>query len=172
METAIVSIICVALVLFGGMTLSQGFLTSVDSTTAELGKVSNRGEEIMRTDLNAIGSSLNVDRDTLSVTLQNNGHTKLADFDKWDVIVQYHDDGGNYYTVWLPYTGGALGDNQWEVQWIHLDGGDEVFEPGVLNPGEDLQIRAKLNPAVGDNTTNLVVVSTPNGVATTSAFSP
>lgn len=172
METAIVSLVCIALVVFGGMTMSQGFLSSVDSTTTGLGEVGQRDEEIMRTKLDTVTTSVSAGRNYVSVRLENSGQTKLADFDKWDVIVQYYDDGGSYYVKWLTYTDGALGDNEWEVQWIRLDEGPEVFEPGVLNPGEEIEIRAQLNPLVGVGTTNLVVVSTPNGIPATISFSP
>ena len=174
METAIVSLICIALVVFGGMTMSQGFLTSVDSTTIGLEEMGQRNEKIMRTELSPVTASQPV-ANRVNVTLENSGQTKLADFDKWDVIVQYYDDGGSYYVKWLPYTEGTLGDNEWEKVGIYLDAGDEtpeVFEPNVLNPGEEIKIRAQLNPSVGAGTTNLVVISTPNGIPASISFSP
>ena len=172
METAIVSLVCIALMIFGGMTMSQGFLTSVDSSATRLEEMSDRGEQIMRTELSPASTSLNGARDTLTVNLENTGQTKLADFDKWDVIVQYYDGSANYYTKWLPYTDGALGDDEWTVQGIYLEGAAEAFEPNVVNPGETIRIEAKLNPVVGTDTTNLVVVSTPNGIPATTSFSP
>ena len=36
MENAIVSLVCIALIVFGGMTMSQGFLTSVDNSSMGL----------------------------------------------------------------------------------------------------------------------------------------
>ena len=95
METAIVSLICIALVMFGGMTMSQGFLTSVDTSTASLEEMGERGSEIMRTEL-ALLTTSQPSADIVNVTLENNGQTKLADFDKWDIIVQYYDSGGSY----------------------------------------------------------------------------
>ena len=174
METAIVSLICIALVLFGGMTMSRGFLTSVDTSTISLEEMGETGKEIMRTELATLTAS-QPSADIVNVTLENNGQTKLADFDKWDVIVQYYDSGGSYYIKWLPYTEGTLGDNEWEKVGIYLDAGagtPEVFEPNVLNPGEEIKISAKLNPTVGAGTTNLVVVSTPNGIPASISFSP
>ena len=171
METAIVSLICIALIVFGGMTMSQGFLSSVDSTTAGLEEISNRGEEIMRTRLSTVNATLQ-SPSLLEVRLQNDGQTKLADFDKWDVIVQYYTAGGTYYVKWLPYNEGTLGDNEWQKTGIYLDGQAETFEPGILNPGEEVRIEAKLNPPVGAGTTNLVVVSTPNGIPASIAFPP
>ena len=86
METAIVSLICIALIVFGGMTLSQGFLTSVDSTTGGLEELSERDEAIMRTELATDNTAMPSDS-LLQVTLENKGQTKLASFSKWDIII-------------------------------------------------------------------------------------
>jgi hypothetical protein len=74
--------------------------------------------------------------------------------------------------VWLPYTTEALGDNEWQVAWIQFNGKPEIFEPNILNPKEQMLIRAKLNPAVGAGTTNMAVVATPSGITASTYFSP
>jgi hypothetical protein len=170
-ETAIVSLICIALVVFGSMTMSRGFLTSVDSSTAGLEAAGNRNEIIMRTELSPVSTNMSA-ANTLEVTLENNGQTKIADFNKWDVIVQYYDGTGSYNTRWLPYNAGAPGDNEWGVVWIQLNGAAEVFDPNVLNPKEQIKIRAQLNPPVGAGTTNMVVIATPSGIPVSTYFSP
>ncbi len=171
METALISIICIALIVFGGMTMSQGFMTSVDASTTGLEEMGQRDETIMRTELSSVNTSMPASN-ILEITLDNTGHTKLADFDKWDVIVQYYDGTGTYYTTWLPHTSEELGDNKWTVSWIHLDGSAEIFEPNVFNPGEQLMITAQLDPSAGAGTTNMVVVATPNGIPLSTHFSP
>jgi hypothetical protein len=172
METAIVSLICIALMVFGGMTMSRGFFTSVDSSATRLEEIGSRNEQIMRTELTPDSATLDGALDTLTVDLQNTGQTKLADFDKWDIIVQYYDASGTYHTRWLPYAAGGAGDNEWEVTWLGMNGEDEVFEPDVLNPGETMRLDAQLSPPAGVDTTNMVVVSTPNGVTASAAFAP
>jgi hypothetical protein len=143
----------------------------VDTSTTGLEEVGQRDETIMRTELTPFLAS-QPSADTLEVTLENSGQTKLADFDKWDIIVQYYDDTGTYHIKWLPYTEETLGNNQWEVVEIQLDGEAEVFEPNVLNPEEQVRIRALLSPAVGAGTTNMVVVATPAGITASTYFSP
>jgi hypothetical protein len=170
METIIISLICIALVVFGGMTMSRGFMTSVDASTAGLEEVGQRNETILRTELSTVSADMPA-ADTLEVVLKNTGQVRLADFDVWDFIVHYYDGGGVYHVEWLPYSG-TPADNEWTVSWIHLDGAAEIYEPGVLNPGESISLRAQLNPAVGENTTNIVVVATPNGVTALTHFSP
>jgi flagellar protein FlaF len=171
METAIVSIICVALIAFGGMTMSRGFMTSVDNSARGMDTAGQRNETIMRTELTPSSTSF-PSGNTLDIILENTGQTKLADFDKWDVIIQYYDDTNNYHVVWLPYTDEALGDNEWQVSWIRYNGAPEVFEPGILNPKEEIKIRAQLKPAPGPGTTNLAVVATPNGITASTYFLP
>ena len=169
METTIVSLICIALVIFGGMTMSQGFLSSVDSTTAGLEEISNRGEDIMRTELTTVNATMQ-SANLVQVILQNTGQTKLTSFNKWDVIVQYYDSSGAYYVKWLPYNAGSLGDNEWTKEGIYLNEQPEAFEPNIVNPGEEIRIEAKLNPSVGAATTNMIVISTPNGIPASIPF--
>ncbi len=174
METAIISIICIAMVVFGGMTMSQGFMTSVDTSTMGLEEIGQRDEAIMRTELTPISTSLSTPSgpDPLEIILENTGQTKLADFNKWDVIVQYYDSSSDYHVEWLPYNEDTAGTYEWEVVWIRLDGQTEAFEPNVLNPGEQIMLRAWLDPSVGAGTTNMVIISTPSGVTVSTHFSP
>ncbi len=171
METVIVSIICIALIVFGGMTMSQGFMTSVDASTTGLDEIGQRDETIIRTELQPLSTNMTTNN-TLELILDNSGQTKLAHFNKWDFIVHYYDSTGNYTVKWLPYSDDTLGDNEWEIAWIRLNGEAEVYEPNVFNPEEQMMVRAQLNPAVGDNTTNMVVTATPSGITTLTYFSP
>ena len=166
METAIVSIICIALIVFGGMTMGKGFLSSVDTSTMGWEDMGERDETIMRTELSLLSATTFNNGLNVQASLDNSGQTKLASFSKWDVIVQYYDDSGNYYSRWLPYVEGTPGDNEWTVNAIYLNQQAEAFEPNILNPGEEIEVQAKLNPGIGRDTSNLVVISTPNGVAT------
>jgi hypothetical protein len=125
----------------------------------------------MRTEIIPLSASL-PSANTLEITVENSGQTRLADYDKWDIIVQYYDGTGTYHIVWLPYTQETLGDNEWEVAWIRVDGASEIFEPNVLNPKEQMLIRAQLDPAVGAGTTNMAVIATPSGITASTYFSP
>ena len=171
METAVVSLICIALIVFGGMTMGKGFLSSVDTSTMGWEDMGERDETIMRTELAPLTATTYNNGLNVQASLDNSGQTKLASFSKWDVIIQYYDDSGNYYSKWLPYAEGTPGDNEWTVNAIYLNRQAEAFEPNILNPGEEIEIQAKLNPGIGRDTSNLVVISTPNGVAASIAFS-
>ena len=171
METAIVSIICIALLVVGGMTMSENFLSSVDSSTVGLEQISDRGEEIMRTELATLSATMTA-ADTLEVALRNRGQTKLTSFSKWDVIVKYY-KSGSYHVTWLPYIDGSPGNNEWTVSGIYLSSENltaEIFEPEILNPGEEMIIQAKLSPGIQKGTTCDVIVSTPNGISDALSF--
>lgn len=174
METVLISIICIALMVFGGMTMSQGFMTSIDASTASLSEIGQRTETFTRTELTPISANITLvaGADPLEIVWKNTGQTKIADFDKWDVIVQYYDDSSNYTVKWLPYSAGGGGINEWGIGWIHLDGQPEIFEINVLNPGEEIMLKTWLDPSVGAGTTNMVVISTPGGVTSSTYFSP
>lgn len=170
MATAVVSIICIALIVLGGMTMSQGILTSADTTALSVEEISAREGEIMRTEVDAVRAAYLSWADFLRVTVDNSGQTKLASFSKWDFIVNYYDGEGTYYTKWLPYTEGTPGDNEWQKARVCLNGQPEFFEPGIMNPEEELVILAKLSPLPGDATTGEVIISTPNGIRDSISF--
>jgi hypothetical protein len=173
LETAFVSIICMALMVIGGMTMAQGFLRSIDDTSANISEISERDREIMRTNISILDASQSANN-TLAVNLSNIGQTKLAAYDKWDVIVHSTDAGGISHVTWLPYTDSGLNNNEWQLEGIYIDAEaktPEVFDPGLLNPEEEMVINCQLDPPVGPNTTNMVSISTPNGITVSKTFS-
>ena len=170
METAIVAIICIALIAFGGMTMSQGFLSSVDSTSAALEQMGQNSETIMRTELTVISAACDSKTGDLTVTLSDSGQTKLASFEDWDVIVNYTTDP-DYHVKWLPYTAGTPGADQWTVDSITMsDGSPESFELNILNPTERIVISGLLSPWPDKSSSMMVVVATPNGITASTSF--
>ena len=172
MEMVVIIIVCITLIVFGGMMMTQGFISSVDSATVSVEKITTTKGEVFRTDLSLL-SARQTGIDNIGLTLRNSGQIKLASFDKWDMIVQYYDSNQDYFTKWLPYAEGTPGDNEWQKIGIYLDAGDmtpEVFEPGILNPGEEMIIKVKLNPPPRDGTTVDTIIVTPNGIRDSVSF--
>ena len=170
MAVAIVSIICIAMIIVGGMTLSQGILTSADSAATNVESISVREGDMMRTDLTTVRAVQLSWADYLRVTVKNNGQTKLASFDKWDIIVSYFDGIGTIHSIWLPYSDSIPGNNEWQNARIGLYGPTEFFEPGILNPSEEMVVLARLNPLPGASTDVNVSLTTPNGIYDTMTF--
>ena len=104
----------------------------------------------------------------VEVMLRNDGDTKLADFDQWDVILQYTADDGSH-TAWYPYVEPAF-FGLWQNKWTYHSILSDAFDPDILNPGEEVVIRVSVLPAVATGTTNQVVIATPNGIAASTVF--
>jgi archaellum component FlaF (FlaF/FlaG flagellin family) len=169
MATILVSIICIAMIVVGGIALSNGILTSADTTAISVDEISLREGEIFRTSLDITRGTYLSWEDLLRVTVTNDGQTKLASFNKWDVIVHYS-DGSAYHSEWLPYTTEGLNNNEWKKARIGLNGPLEYFEPEILNPGEELVMLAKVSPRPGSNTTGEITVASPNGINDSISF--
>ena len=174
METAIAALIILAVVLFGALTIIQGHLSSQDAIAESWREMEERTGERARTRISQEDDEMiGAQGFDVRVILENTGQTRLADFSHWDVIVQYYDEDTNYYIKRLPYSGGSPEDDQWALTGIFQEtqtSTPDVFDPGILNPGEQAWFHLKLNPKVGAATNNWVVMSTPNGVTTQVVF--
>ena len=172
MSNAIVALVVIALMMTAALTWSQAAFTSFDSVSQSLKQTVQTTQEVSRTDITVIQAQRN--GSFVEVYVLNSGKVHLAQFANWDVLLQYYDAGKVYHISHLSYTENSNpGDNQWTVANIYFDsslGPKEVFEPGILNPGEVVFLKARLSPAVGSKTTNMVTVSTANGVATSAQF--
>ncbi len=167
MENAITGLIVVTLLLLAVFTIGQTYLTTQGAVLESWRGMEERLGERFRTNLSPVRAEVLVGGHFVELTLQNDGDTKLADFERWDVIVQYHEDGGMYIQRWLPYDD-LGGDNSWLVDFS--EGSMDVIEPRILNPGEQMVVRIALNPPVATGTTNWVTIAAPNGVSTAAAF--
>jgi hypothetical protein len=166
METAITGLIVITVLLLAILTLSHSFLSSQDAILGSWQEMEERMGERARTDISPLGATTNPVGDVVEVTLKNEGDTKLADFDRWDVILQY----GSGSVQWYPY---GAGRNKWGES-IYLDaseGTEEIFDPDILNPGEEIVIQVWLpltdTVPVG---THLATIATPNGISASTVF--
>ena len=170
MHMAIVSILLMALIVFGGMSLAQSFLSSTDNIRHSELESSELESEITRTDITGMDFSQASWANMLRVRLENSGQLKLASFSKWDLIANYYDGSGEQYTKWLPYTTDELAANEWRKIGLYLNGKDEVFEPEIFNPAEEIVIAARLSPSPGPGTTATLISITPNGIQKSISF--
>jgi archaellum component FlaF (FlaF/FlaG flagellin family) len=183
METVLTALVIIAIIVFAVLTLTEAFLSAQDTVRASWQELERRWGEQARTDLSPVGTQIKSDGAVVELTLRNDGDTKLADFDQWDVIVQYYeveieDDDPpvyqyHYHIYWLPYVESEPVTNEWKVVGIYLDAAGavpETYEPGILNPGEEILLRLRVSPPVGPDTANLVALSTSNGVGATTIF--
>jgi len=168
METALITLICVAIIIVGTVTTMMTSVQSAASLSESLKEMEGQAADIRRTEIDAI-DNVDVGDHDIDITVINDGHTDLAQFPKWDVIARYENSGSDYSTF-LEYTTDVdPGDNQWTVVGIYMpDDTPEVMDPNILNPGEKVVLRIGLNPLMDSTTYGRMTISTPNGVTSQS----
>ena len=166
METAITGLIVITVLLLAILTLSHSFLSSQDAILESWREMEERLGERARTDISPLEATTNPLGDVVEVTLKNEGDTKLADFERWDVILQY----ANGNVQWYPY---GAGRNKWGES-IYLDaseGTGEIFDKYILNPEEEIVIQVWLpltdTVPVG---THWATIATANGISASTFF--
>ena len=172
MSNAIVTLFVVALMLTAVLSWSQASVGSMDSAAESWKQMVETAREVSRTDIEVTDAQYQ--EPFVEVLVRNCGEVHLAQFSKWDVIVHYYDDSGDYHVSALSYIEeGDPGDEEWTVVTIYSDDSlsqEEVFEPGILNPGEVMLMKLKLTPTPGPGTTNWVIVGSNNGVVASAQF--
>ena len=172
METAITALIVISLLVLSILMVTERSLSAQSSFSESLRQMQDGIEERSRTSITPIKAETKADGATVEITLKNTGNTKLADFQQWDVILEY-DAGGDWQTRWYSYTASSPASNQWTVANIYLDAAaltPEIFEPKIFNPGEEMVIQVKVSPAVGSPTANWATIATPNGISASTVF--
>ncbi len=158
MENAIVSLICITLILVGTVMMTMSSFSSLDMVSNSWKQMENQAHEINQTDIKGIDSSVSdgYGGSRVEITIRNEGGVSLGDFGHWDVIIQYEEG----IVEWLSYNSG------WTLGGIFFESRAEVFEPNILNPGEEMLLILNLDPPVTQGTINRATISTPNGVTT------
>jgi archaellum component FlaF (FlaF/FlaG flagellin family) len=172
MDTAISGLIVISLLILTVFTVSYGYLNMQNGALATWSKLEQRAYSRARTDLQAVSASTNGSGDRVELALRNTGETRLADFDRWDVIVEYDATTADYVVDWLARDDLAS-PRWWSVQGIYQDyaqGQGEVFEANILNATEEIVIHLWLSPSVGITTTNRATIVTEKGIVATAIF--
>ncbi len=163
MESALISLVSVALVIIATVTMMMSAFSSASTVADSWKQMEQRAEQIRRTDITAVPPE-NYGGGNIDLMVRNDGQTNLADFNHWDIIAQYQ-AGGIYY---IDYTDNATpGSNEWTVEGIYLSDNTsmpELFDFNILNPGETANLTINLNPEIGSGKNGRITVATSNGV--------
>ncbi len=163
MESALISLVSVALVIIATVTMMMSALVSTSTITDSWKQMEQRAEDIRRTEITTVPPE-NYAGGTIDLMVRNEGQTNLGDFSHWDIIAQYQ-AGGIYY---IDYTDNATpGNNEWTVEGLYLSDNTslpELFDFNILNPGETAKLYIKLNPEIGAGTNGKITAVTSNGV--------
>ena len=165
MENALPTLVIGALLLIASAVLTHANVESHDQLSQSFREMEARLGYRAQSELNIVSTSMDAERNTLSLSLFNAGQTRLADYQRMDVIVIYETASGRV-TKWLPYANGVLVSDSWDLDAIE----DDEFEPGLLNPGETADLVIELaEPALAGQTNRIVIVSDA-GVVTSTPF--
>jgi hypothetical protein len=164
METVLVAFMFVILGLFAASTLTEATLSAAN-LIAEAGQTGQTRLELQaRTNLEVLSARTAENGAVIELVLRNSGSLRLVDFDRWDVVAQYYDNGDNYRIQWLPFNSAIPVENQWGAAGIFFDETrPEDFERGVLNPGEQLQLQIRLMTPLKAGTLAQILISTETG---------
>ena len=111
------------------------------------------------------------------VSIRNTGQTSLGHFADWDLVIRYYDTAGNVglNLEWMSYvTTSTPATLEWTVEGIYSDASSlvgEIYEPNLLNPGEEIILRANITPAIPGGTSNSITIGASNGVSIPAPFS-
>lgn len=163
METALISIVSIAIIIISVATMTLSAFQSTNTVVDSWKQMEQQASSIRQTEI-ALALSGNYTGGDINLMAANQGQTDLADFSHWDVIAQRQNTAAAY----IVYTENATpGNNEWTVSGIYLSNNTtiaEVFDPNILNPGETMKVIINLNPEIVQGETGRITMSAPNGV--------
>jgi hypothetical protein len=164
MENAITGLIIISVIVLAILGLTESSLSTQAALSEATRAMNSRLADQARTNIAVLSAEASMDGDAVYVTIKNSGTAKLADFEHWDVILEYADTLLAPHVEWHAY-------GQWFKQ-IYLSAPTtlEKIEPNILNPGEELVITVPVLFTIGGGTTNVATVATPNGISVTTVF--
>ena len=162
MESTIISIVCAGIIIIAVVTMTMTAFQSASTLADSWKDMEQMAHEIRRTDITAYPPD-NYSGGNIDVIVINDGQTDLNSFSRWDVIAQYQ-DGVSSYIDYTPNS--SPSNNEWCVVGIYQSNNttDEIFDPNIHNPGENLKLRIRLNPEISEGETARIFTSTPTGV--------
>jgi len=166
METAITVLLIVGVLIAGILGLVQTAISTQSNVSQSTNVMQTRLDDHARTNILPVSAIADpVLGNWVDVTLRNTGTSKLANFEQWDVILQYTDALDVLHVSWYPYPTG------WTKQiYQTAPTVPEVFDPGIFNPGEEMTIRVIVPVTVKSPSTNRATIATPNGVTAATVF--
>jgi hypothetical protein len=166
MENGLPALLIAAILMLSTVFMARGGFLGADAIGQSLRDSEARYEQQSRTGVTVPSSSIDASGANITITLHNDGQTALANFAGMDVVLQYFGETGTRFDKWIPYTSGALSSNTWTTGTFTND----VFEPGILNSGESMEMLIRVNPVVGPATANLAIIGSEKGVTARTYF--
>ncbi len=161
MENVIVATICIALIFFAVLSITDTTLSSADDLFETWAEMRGRLQDNETTYIDI--TSVEVISGHLRIHVENKGALAFEDFDKWDLILQWEKNKVHTFMGWVPYTpSDPPATGYWTVQEIQFEGSPETIDLGILNPGETAVLRVGANPQ--KKSAVRALVATGNGI--------
>jgi archaellum component FlaF (FlaF/FlaG flagellin family) len=155
--------------LFASLAIILSIVSSIYKTNDAIVNSAKVNSQINNTSIRISSITLDTnDRKHITITLNNDGKSKLFNYTYFDLIVTYDADiNGNmtHVTEQLRYSDSSLSYGQWIIS-IQND----IVDPKILNPNEVAIIDAMLSNDVASNGRVIVTISTDNGSIATLAI--
>lgn len=171
--TVFVTIAFVLIVGLSSYMLVTGTLFTMDTLSNSINALTEKQNDRLKTEIEVgdVSATNNSDYSIITLAINNTGATKIlkSDFVHIDVFVYYHCFIAKNTTLhkWVPYTAGELSDNEWTV----VDIAPDLINPGTFDPGEAMNIRVRISPAIREDSVNWLKVVMPNAVSISTYFS-
>jgi hypothetical protein len=166
MENGLPALIIAAILMMSTVLMARGGFMGADAIAQSLRTSEARYGQQNRTGLTVTSTAIDAAGANIAIAVRNDGQTPVANFAGMDIVVQYFGEAGTRYDKWIPYTSGALASNTWKTGTFTND----VFNPGILDAGESMEVLIRVNPVVGPATTNLAIIGTEKGVTIQTYF--
>ncbi|MDE1812188.1 MAG: hypothetical protein KGH86_00030 [Thaumarchaeota archaeon] len=141
--------------------------TKVSTSSAQMSDTLN---SILHTNINLLNLQNVSGNNTVNFSIYNTGNTILWNYNKFDAIVTYQANttGTPTLTEVLQYTNNctSLASDHWCIESIT----DDFTHPGILDPKETLNIKAKLQNPTNSGSILTANMGTDNGILSTSSM--
>lgn len=164
MDSILPALLAVTILVLASLTLGRSSFTSFSVLGDSWQAAEEQSIERVRSDIRL--GSISVNGADVDVVVDNDGATPVIDFSRMDVVVQYT-SGIDSYIKYVDFTteSAPQPDDTWRVLFVSND----VIDPGVMNMGESMTIRIRLNPSAGSGS-HWLQVTTELGISASSFF--
>lgn len=167
MEQTIPALLIAAIMILSGVLLADVTTSSVDNINQSWRDIEAIAEERLGTDLAVQSTTVNGVGDELAIQILNEGRTPIENYDLMDLIITYDGQDAQRYSAWLPFNEEVTQpDNTWQIAGITND----FRNIGVLDTGEQMTVRVRLDPATDVGPDRWVVFATDTGISYTVYF--
>ena len=128
MENFAITLVCIALLIAGAVSISMSALNAVSTVSDAMSQQGEILQDIVNTGITCENATTAPGGDSVTLSVADTGNTSLADYAAWDVIVRYQDGD----TLWIPYSVATPG---WTTNGFFFPGETGNLSAQYIKPG-------------------------------------